>query len=62
LNKSEIRLMEFKPWFLALNGHLQCVTYIMFEIRMKIEFPVKYEREMIKLSDGGTIALDWYID
>jgi predicted alpha/beta-fold hydrolase len=29
---------------------------------VKIRKPLKYEREIIKLSDGGTIALDWYID
>jgi predicted alpha/beta-fold hydrolase len=29
---------------------------------MKIRFPLKYDRELFKLSDGGTIALDWNID
>ena len=29
---------------------------------MKIWFPLKYEREIFILSDGGTIALDWQID
>lgn len=24
--------------------------------------PLKYERELFKLSDGGTIALDWHKD
>jgi predicted alpha/beta-fold hydrolase len=34
----------------------------LFEIRMKLAFPIQYERELFKLSDGGTIALDWYKD
>ena len=29
---------------------------------MKLWFPIKYEREIFKLSDGGQIALDWAID
>jgi predicted alpha/beta-fold hydrolase len=28
----------------------------------KIRFPLKYDRELFLLSDGGTIALDWNID
>jgi predicted alpha/beta-fold hydrolase len=35
---------------------------VLFEIRMKVAFPIKYQREMLTLSDGGSIALDWYID
>jgi predicted alpha/beta-fold hydrolase len=29
---------------------------------MKIKYPMKYDRELFKLSDGGTIALDWIRD
>jgi predicted alpha/beta-fold hydrolase len=32
------------------------------EICFKIYFPIKYERELFVLSDGGTIAIDWAID
>ena len=31
-------------------------------ISTKIKFPLKYDRELFKLSDGGTIALDWRSD
>lgn len=51
--------MEYVPWMFSINKHMQTVTYIMFEIRMKLAFPIKYEREIVQLSDGGTIALDW---
>ena len=29
---------------------------------MKIKYPMKYDRELFKLSDGGAIALDWIRD
>jgi predicted alpha/beta-fold hydrolase len=54
--------MEFTPWLFALNQHFQSITYILYEIRMKIWFPLKYEREIFVLSDGGTLALDWAVD
>jgi abhydrolase domain-containing protein 1/3 len=54
--------MEYTPWILTLNGCTQCLIYVLFEIRMKLFFPIKYEREIIKLSDGGQLALDWQID
>lgn len=36
--------------------------YLICEICFKIYYPIKYEREIFKLKDGGTIALDWAID
>ena len=59
LMKTEIRKMVYVPWIFAVNNVMQCVIYLMFEIRMKIWFPLSYERELFILSDGGTIALDW---
>jgi predicted alpha/beta-fold hydrolase len=38
---------------------MQAMFYMLFEIRMKICFPLKYERELLELSDGGTLAIDW---
>jgi len=29
---------------------------------VKLRKPLKYDRELFRLSDGGTIALDWHID
>jgi len=29
---------------------------------VKFVFPYRFERELFKLSDGGTVALDWVID
>jgi predicted alpha/beta-fold hydrolase len=51
------------PHPLTLNGHLQAIIYMMMEVVLtKIRFPLKYDRELFLLSDGGTIALDWNID
>ncbi len=51
------------PHPLTLNGHLQAIIYMMMEVVLtKIKFPLKYDRELFLLSDGGTIALDWNID
>jgi hypothetical protein len=41
---------------------MHTLIYALFEMRMKIFFPFKYEREIFTLSDGGTIALDWQLD
>ncbi len=62
LNKSKIKGMTYTPHFLTLNGTLQAIMYLLNEIYLKLTFPIKYERELFKLSDGGTIALDWVID
>lgn len=62
VSKSNIRHFEYIPWFGAVNSLMQIVLYAFYEIRMKVAFPIKYEREMFNLSDGGTIALDWQID
>ena len=63
VKKSKIREITYIPHALAINGHVQAFIYVWIELFMvKIRKPLKYEREIIKLSDGGTIALDWYID
>lgn len=63
LSKSKVRDIVYMPHFLALNGHIQAFLYCWIELlQVKLRQPLKYEREMFKLSDGGTIALDWHID
>ena len=62
VNKSRIKKMEYIPWLLSLNCHLQVLIYAVFEIINKLTPTVKYEREMFNFTDGGVIALDWYYD
>lgn len=62
LNKSKIREYKYTPHWFTLNGALQCFLFIAVEVVLKLVYPIKYEREIFKLSDGGTIALDWVID
>jgi predicted alpha/beta-fold hydrolase len=55
--------MTYTPYFLVLSGHIHCIFYILMEIiYKKWYFDLKFERESFKLTDGGTIALDWVVD
>jgi predicted alpha/beta-fold hydrolase len=55
--------MTYVPHALTLNGHLQAAIYIIVELLyVKLRQPLKYDRELFKLSDGGIIAIDWHID
>ncbi len=62
VKETKIKDMHYTPHMLTLNGHMQALVYLVCEISLKIYFPFKYEREIFKLSDGGTIAIDWCID
>ena len=62
VNKSNIRNQVFIPYFLTITNQMQAIFYILTEIVFKLRFPLKFERELFSLSDGGTIALDWVID
>ena len=62
LKHSKVRELTYRPFLLTLNGHLQATMYLICEICFKIYYPIKYERELLTLKDGGTIALDWAID
>lgn len=62
LNKTKIREMTYTPHWLALNGFCQCIMFVSCETWLKLFFPIKFQRELFVLSDGGTIALDWVID
>ena len=44
LNRTSVKELEYSPWILTLTGHLQTFIYVLYEIRMKLKFPLKYER------------------
>ena len=62
LAKTNIANMTYTPYMLTLNGHWQAFIYMCCESVLKLYYPIKYEREIFVLSDGGTIALDWTVD
>lgn len=52
---------KYSPTFYLLNGNLQTAFY---GIRRKLingKFGIEYERQLLKLDDGGQMALDWPI-
>lgn len=62
IKRTKVTEMEYTPYTLTLNGHLQAIMSVICELVLKVRYPIKYKREMFKLSDGGTIALDWVVD
>lgn len=51
--------MEFEPYTLAPNKWINLFFFMMKAAVHKKFFSDEYERELIKLKDGGTIGLDW---
>jgi len=62
LKSSKIREIKYTPYWCSLNGFLNCIMFLFCEVASKLFKPVKYERELFKLPDGGTIGIDWAID
>ena len=57
--KSEISKMEYEPYIFAPTPGLQGFVYLLMETFYENIRPEKFNRELIKLPDGGTIGLDW---
>ena len=62
VNETKIKDLYYTPYTFAFNGHLQAILCCILELFLNVYYPVKYERELFTLSDGGTIAYDWVID
>ncbi len=62
VKRTKVTQMEYTPYTLTVNGHLQAIMSVICELVLKIRYPIKYKREMFTLSDGGTIAIDWVQD
>jgi predicted alpha/beta-fold hydrolase len=62
IEESKAQEFTYTPYWLTSNGHMQAIMSVITEICLKFYFPIRYEREEYRLSDGGTIALDWAID
>ena len=62
VNETKIKDLYYTPYTFAFNGHLQAIWCCILESFLSIYYPIKYDREMFTLSDGGTIAYDWVVD
>ena len=54
--------MSYTPYIFAINSHVQGIIYSFYD-KAHTSFKsleIKYDRELFKLKDGGTLALDWY--
>jgi len=52
--------MKYQPWIFACHYHLQGIVYWVQEAWNKSFTDFGYWREILELSDGGEIALDWH--
>ena len=59
VEKSRITSLEYEPFFLSPTPAWQGFIYLLIETFFENLFPTKFERELFKLKDGGTIGLDW---
>ncbi|KAF0741326.1 hypothetical protein Ae201684_003438 [Aphanomyces euteiches] len=58
IRKCSLLAQKYHPtWYLFNNGHLHTIFLSMLESHPKIN----YQRQMVPLSDGGVVSLDWAI-
>eukprot|EP00347_Sterkiella_histriomuscorum_P023246 403335394 len=50
---------KFVPSFFMPNGHFQTILNPFYGMWLKKKNAIKFERELFKFKDEGTIALDW---
>ena len=62
LKHTDLASMKYKPYLFTLNGHFQGAAYFACELFYQIFNPIKYSREILELTDGGTVGLDWLIN
>ncbi len=51
----------YSPTIYLTNGNLQTIFYGIKRHYIASRFGITYEREMVKLDDGGQLAMDWPI-
>mmetsp|Transcript_6579 Transcript_6579/g.5873 ORF Transcript_6579/g.5873 Transcript_6579/m.5873 type:complete len:119 (+) Transcript_6579:237-593(+) len=59
MEQSKLKLMTYKPWTFAINGHWQAILFPLIEIGCNLFRKIPYIREDLILSDGGTVILEW---
>ena len=59
LTQSAIEKLEFEPYTLGISPMMQTIVFILYEVFCQLVFPERFQKELIKLPDGGTLGLDW---
>ena len=59
VKNTNIATLEFQPYVFAPLPLLQGIFYLVAEAIFENFYADKFDRELIKLPDGGTIGLDW---
>ena len=59
VEKSNITQLSYEPYLFAPTPGPQGIFYLFAEEFYKYFYHDKFEREVIKCHDGGTIGLDW---
>lgn len=53
--------MVYRPWVFGIMPWMQTVCYLVME-SVQERTPVKFDRDLIKLKDGGTAGIDWNVN
>lgn len=61
MEKTQIVQKVFRPWTFAATGFGQSLFFGAIEFVSQQIFKFKTEREIFEFSDGGQIALDWFM-
>jgi predicted alpha/beta-fold hydrolase len=63
VRQTKFNKIEFQPYWLTYNNHLQSALYMASEMYYRnFRNLWTIDRELLKLRDGGTVALDWIED
>ena len=62
VEKSNIRNIKFRPYFLCLEPFGQTVFLIALEALQKALWKNNTEIELVKTPDGATLGIEWSID
>jgi len=61
IDKTKIDEMVYRPWVFGIMPWMQTVCYLVME-SVQERTSVKFDRDLIKLKDGGTAGIDWNVN
>ena len=62
ITKTSLSDLVYYPWTFGVMPCIQSFFYILKEEATKSAFDMKFERDLITLSDGGTAGIDWNVE